>query len=232
MNEENQVSYYSIIPATVRYDKKLKSSEKLIYGEITSLTNALGYCYASNKYFADLYEVNPHTVSQWISHLEKQGYIQIELLKDEKKEIKERRIYIIDIPYVRKNTYPYVSKSTYPMYKKVQENNKEYNIDDLFYIIINSSEEISKEFYEILKQFELIYPKEILDIMQKENIEMLKGIIYTLWDLFNSKMSYLFSAIDRESLVNLYIVSKEHEPNDLLNYYKRSIINKYTNNST
>ena len=53
MNEENQVSYYSIIPATVRYDKKLKSSEKLIYGEITSLTNALGYCYASNKYFAD-----------------------------------------------------------------------------------------------------------------------------------------------------------------------------------
>ena len=192
----------------------------------------MGYCYAKNRYFAKLYNVTNHTVSGWISNLEKCGYIYVQLIKDAKNVIKERRIFIVDTPYVQKNTYPYGLKSTYPMYKKVQENNKEYNIDDLFYIIINSPEEISKEFYEILKQFELIYPKEILDIMQQENIEMLKGIIYTLWELFNSKMSYLFSAIDRETLVNLYIVSKEHEPNDLLNYYKRSIINKYTNNST
>ena len=44
MNEENQVSYYSVIPATVRYDRRLKAAEKLIYGEITSLTNKKGYC--------------------------------------------------------------------------------------------------------------------------------------------------------------------------------------------
>ena len=68
--------------------------------------------------------------------------------------------------------------------------------------------------------------------MKNDKIEMLKGIIFTLWELYNSRMSNLFSVINRETLVNLYIVSKEHEPNDLLNYYKRSIINKYTNNST
>lgn len=57
MNEENPISYYSVIPATVRYDNKLKPAEKLIYGEITSLTNKMGYCFANNKYFANLYTV-------------------------------------------------------------------------------------------------------------------------------------------------------------------------------
>ena len=53
MNEKNQVSYYSIIPATVRYDNKLKPAEKILYG------------------------VTIHTISRWVSNLEKQGYIDI-----------------------------------------------------------------------------------------------------------------------------------------------------------
>lgn len=47
MNEENQISYYSVIPASVRYDNRLKPAEKLMYGEITSLTNRIVYCYLS-----------------------------------------------------------------------------------------------------------------------------------------------------------------------------------------
>ena len=112
MNEENQTNYYAIIPATVRYNNLLKPSEKLMYGEITALANKMGYCFANNKYFADLYGVTTHTVSQWISHLEKQGYLYTEIIRDEKQEVKERKIYINDVPYVQKNTYPYVSKST------------------------------------------------------------------------------------------------------------------------
>jgi len=93
MNEENQISYYSVIPATVRYDEQLKPAEKLIYSEITSLTNKFGYSFATNKYFAKLYNVTTHTVSQWISHLDKLGYIHIELIKNENGAIDERRIY-------------------------------------------------------------------------------------------------------------------------------------------
>ena len=122
MNEESKNNYYAIIPATVRYNKDLKPNEKLLYGEITALANSKGFCFASNRYFAELYKVTIHTVSQWISHLEKLGYVNIELIKDDKKEIKERRIYISDTPYIQKDTYPYVLKSTYPIYKKVQDN--------------------------------------------------------------------------------------------------------------
>jgi len=228
VDEKNQVSYYSVIPATVRYDTRLKPAEKLIYGEITSLTNVMGYCFASNKYFANLYEVTTHTVSQWISHLAKLHYIYIELIRDEKKQIKERRLYICDTPYVQKNTYPYVLKSTYPMYQNVQYNNININIDDLFILIINNSQNIPATFYLILEKLELIYNEEILCMMQEDKIQMLKNIIYILYQLYNSGFNSLLSKISRESLVNLYILSQEHKPDDLLNYYKKAIINKYT----
>ncbi len=232
MNEENQISYYSVIPATVRYDNRLKPAEKLIYGEITSLTNQMGYCFAKNKYFSNLYNVNPHTVSQWISHLEKLGYIYVELVKTETKEIKGRRIYINDTPYVQKNTYPYVLKSTYPMYKNIQDNNIKYNIDELFILIINKSNKIPKKFFIILEKLEFLYTKDILSIMQLDKIQMLKDIIYVLYELYTSNFDFLLSQVSRESLLNLYNLSLEHNPEDLLNYYKRTIINKYTNNST
>ena len=73
VNEENLPSYYAVIPASVRYCKDLKYPERLLYGEITSLINKEGYCFATNRYFAELYGVIKETVSRWISNLEKLG---------------------------------------------------------------------------------------------------------------------------------------------------------------
>lgn len=230
MNEENQVSYYAIIPATIRYNKDLKPAEKLLYGEITALANKNGFCYAKNRYFADLYNVTIHTVSQWISHLEKLGFLMIELIKNSKNQITERKIYIKDTPYVQKNTYPYVLIDTYPMYKKVQYNNIKYNnIDFIFNLIIEKSNQVPIDFYKILNQLEFLYTKEILSIMQEDKTQMIKNIIYILYDIFMSPFNYILNNVDRQTILNLYLIAKDYSPDDLIAYCKKSIINKYTN---
>ena len=218
MNEDNKVNYYAIIPATVRYDTNLKPAEKLLYGEITALANIKGYCYASNRYFASLYNVTLHTV--------------LEMIRDNNKVIKERRIYINDIPYVQKNTYPYVLKSTYPIDEKIQENNINKIIEDLFYLIINNSDKISREFYSILNRLEFIYTTDILSIMQADKVQMLKEIIYTVYCLYNSEFKTLLLKVDRQELINLYLISKENCIGNFFNYYKRTIIKEYSKTNT
>lgn len=98
MDEEKTTrNYYAIIPANVRYDSDLPATARLLYGEITALCNERGYCWATNSYFADLYEVTNRTASSWISLLAKKGYIHVKIIKDkETKEIKGRYISIIN----------------------------------------------------------------------------------------------------------------------------------------
>lgn len=110
MKNKEQLNYYAIIPATVRYDKNLKPVEKLLYGEITALANKNGYRYAQNKYFADLYNVTTVSVSRWISHLQEMGYIETEFIRNENNEVLSRKIYIPHISYIKKDNTPIYKK--------------------------------------------------------------------------------------------------------------------------
>tara|TARA_R100001594_G_scaffold35124_2_gene64255 strand:+ start:470 stop:1084 length:615 start_codon:yes stop_codon:yes gene_type:complete len=85
-------SYYAIIPAEVRYSN-LKPNAKLLYGEITALSSKEGYCFATNNYFAKLYNVTKNTISLWVSQLHSYGFISVELIK-KGEQITERRIGI------------------------------------------------------------------------------------------------------------------------------------------
>jgi len=92
-------SYYSIIPATVRYDKKLTPNAKLLYAEITSLCNMNGKCNASTKYFANLYEVSRVSVQNWLKLLEDRNYIKRSVIyKEGSKEILSRSITLVNNP--------------------------------------------------------------------------------------------------------------------------------------
>ncbi len=95
---ENKKSYYAVIPANVRYDESLSPNAKLLYGEITALCNAEGFCWASNNYFAELYEVTDRTIKRWLKDLTEGGYIKSKLFyKKGSVEVEKRLITISPI---------------------------------------------------------------------------------------------------------------------------------------
>lgn len=239
-NQENKPNYFAIIPAEIRYDKNLKAIEKLMYGEITALANKEGYCFATNKYFAELFGVANNTVSRWISNLEKQGYIKILIIRNDKKQIVERRIYITNT-YLQNCIYPYRQKGIYSINKNVEENNIKNRIDRFFEYFINNDEKISEwiskekqcEFFNALEKLEFNYTKEQIKIFTEENIEKIKTIIFCIMNLLKSDKKDIIQKLSRDKLIEIYNNCKKTEfkfegtSKEIINffdYYYMSII--------
>lgn len=66
-----------MIPAQVRYAADLPAAAKILYAEISSLTDARGYCFASNSYFQELYGITDRTLQRHLDALKKCGFIRI-----------------------------------------------------------------------------------------------------------------------------------------------------------
>lgn len=124
--EEQQKAYYAIIPANVRYDKDLVPNAKLLYGEITALCNEKGYCWATNQYFAELYNVSDRTIKNWISQLVDKGYIQRSVkYREGTKEIEQRKLFICSennfttlgnyVPDPEENNFTTPSEKNFPV---------------------------------------------------------------------------------------------------------------------
>ena len=70
--------YWAVLPAAVRYDPELPASAKILYAEISSLADHLGYCFATNDYFCRLYGISERTLQEQLRALKARGYITIE----------------------------------------------------------------------------------------------------------------------------------------------------------
>lgn len=185
--------YYAVIPASIRYDKNLKPAEKLLYGEISALCNKEGYCFATNRYLSELYSVTQSCVSRWISNLTKLGFLEVQLIKSEKNEILERRIYIKDINfnnnhpdkivknipkkdnenveegYVQNCVEGYVKKNHYPIYQKVKDNN----------ININNIEREKEEIFSDEKKDDIANVKVQTPLKNNQEIVLIKNMVET-----------------------------------------------------
>ena len=200
--------YYGILPANIRYDKNLKPMEKIMYSELTALSNKNGYCNATNSYFAELYEVSKNTVSLWISDLEKAGYIKTKLIYESgTKTIKERRIYIADPITKNDDTYhekevdPITKNDDTPITKNREDNNtsiintrlilkEKYKKEKPELIYFITSQGISKEYEEKLLEF-LEYRRKI-----KKPIKTVRAINCILNEFRNTGEKHAISCID------------------------------------
>ena len=92
--EADRPGYFAVLPAKVRYDAELRPNAKLLFAEITALTNARGYCWISNERLGEWFGLSPKTVGALIAQLAVRGYLFVEILRDEKKAITGRRLWI------------------------------------------------------------------------------------------------------------------------------------------
>lgn len=193
-----QPSYYSIITANVRYDNRLTDSEKLLFAEITSLSNKYGYCTATNSYFARLYEVVKETISRRISNLTKYGYLKIETVKDGK-QIKQRKMYPLtqtSIPIDVKINTPIDNSVNTPIDANVKENNTSINTTSINNInrTDNSATDVTRERFEEWWEF---YDKK-LD--KKKAFSLFKSALkeHEFETIMNGTKEYLKTITDKQ----------------------------------
>lgn len=93
--------YTAILPPRVRYDDQLPPAAKLIYAEITAMTDVTGFCWATNGYLGRLIRVSKDRAARLVGLLESRGYVRTEVVRDEKNAVQERRIYVTDLGLVR-----------------------------------------------------------------------------------------------------------------------------------
>lgn len=157
--KEENPTYYSILPSTVRYDKTLKANEKILYSEITVLCNKSGCCYASNEYFANLYDVHKNTISMWINNLKTRGYIGTKIIyKSDGKTVDKRIIFLSEVilkeiaeDYCEKHKEGineiidrYIQNHLYPINENMKENNTSINN--------NKNKKEEKSLFEIIEE--------------------------------------------------------------------------------
>ncbi len=161
-------NYYSILPADVRY-ADIPPTAKLLYSEITSLTNAYGYCFATNDYFAELYGVHKKSISRLIKSLEDARFIKIEMTyKKDSKEIEFRKIRLEQLPAPPEQIcgYPrnkFEEDNTTSINKEKEKKEKKENLlfspkeigykDDQIYTLADNVKMKGKEYKKLIEKY-------------------------------------------------------------------------------
>jgi DNA-binding transcriptional regulator YhcF (GntR family) len=184
---ENHPSYFGFITAEVRYDAELTGDEKILYAEITALSNKHGYCYATNDYFARLFSVTDVTVSRRLKKLKSKGYINI-VYKRNGTVVTNRKIYPLTQTITAVNSSdngPLTDEAT-AVNSSVKENNITLNNITKNNITNNKPHALFESWYDLygkkkkrpdaIKAFNKAMEKADYETIEKGTIAYLKSI--------------------------------------------------------
>lgn len=171
---EHQPSYYSILPAVIRYSKNLSFFQKVLFSEITALSNKDGYCSAGNGYFATIYEMEEETISRAISKLRKEGAIKVFI---DKAAGNDRKIYPCDQHTLLTNLSIAIDeKVNTPIDEKVNIIIQEYNTKPISKDIgIKKSEIEILNLEETRAKFRESFPDADVDLEIEKAIDYIKA---------------------------------------------------------
>ena len=126
---DDKPSYFSILTAVVRYHEDLNAFEKLLFSEVTALSNKFGYCSALNDYFAKVYKCSERTISRRLNVLVKHGLIRVEMrFAEGTKQIIGRKMWpIADGVPIDKSVYTSRQKCRDPIDKNGVDNKTSIN---------------------------------------------------------------------------------------------------------
>lgn len=185
---------YGIIPAKVRYSTAITDFEKILFVELTALADESGFAYATNKYLAERFHKSENSVSRSISNLVQEGFIHREVVRNEKKEIIQRKLYPLcdhlsrevspnlSIP-IPKNEYTPIPKNGKENSKKIINTKNNNNIEpqkeieetkeqnDVLAIVHDQVDETAVKVVDVIpskakKQPKYIYPPTIEELVQ------------------------------------------------------------------
>lgn len=162
--EQSKPSYYGILPASVRYDKTIPAGAKVLYSELTALCSKEGFCWASNGYFAELYDVAKMTISTWIKSLSDSGHIKVDYNNGDKNNT-YRKIYM----GITKNLYIPIEKPIAPPIEKPITNNTSNN--NTSNIKKGDKSPFFKSFIDLIKIINPSYYHDAKQAKQLKNIE-------------------------------------------------------------
>lgn len=91
--KEKNLPLFIVIPANVHFNKEISDKECRVYGYISALSNAKGYCYADNKYIADVFGIHHKTVQKIVSRFVKLGLLKRYIVYGDDGMVIERRLY-------------------------------------------------------------------------------------------------------------------------------------------
>lgn len=73
--DKEKSNYYAIIPADVRYCKRISANAKLLFAELTTLADKDGKVFVTNDALAETFSVSRASVTRWLTELTNENFI-------------------------------------------------------------------------------------------------------------------------------------------------------------
>ena len=136
MGKEIEPFINLVIPEAILGDNRLTFLERVLLIEIASLCKKNGYCWPTNRYFMNKFDLTKPTISKSISSLSKYGYIDVEINNTEKNNSKR----IIELSEVLKKRITSIQENINTSIQNIFNHNNKYSnnkkdiLNDIFYV--------------------------------------------------------------------------------------------------